>query len=121
LPTADVGVAEQTDPDPADASAIRECLSGKTNAKAQEACIPLIVNRCFKEVGNEWDITIRDCNRRGQEAWDRVLNDAYQTLHETLDARRFATLPDLQRAWIKAKEKRCNRFWRSFRASWRIR
>jgi uncharacterized protein YecT (DUF1311 family) len=110
-------VADPTDPDPADAGAIRECLTGKANAKAQEACIPLIVNRCFKEVGNEWDITIRDCNRRGQEAWDRILNDAYQALREKLDARRFAALRYLQRAWIKAKEKRCNRFWEEFRGT----
>jgi uncharacterized protein YecT (DUF1311 family) len=96
--TADGALAGPTDPDPADAGAIRECLTGKANAKAQETCIPLIVNRCFKEVGNDWDMTIRDCNRRGQEAWDRILNEAYQALREKLDARRFATLHDLQRA-----------------------
>jgi uncharacterized protein YecT (DUF1311 family) len=117
MATADVAVAGPTDPDPADAGAIRECLTGKTNTKAQETCIPLIVNRCFKEVGNDWDMTIRDCNRRGQEAWDRILNGAYQALREKLDARRFAALRDLQRAWIKAKEKRCNRFWEEFRGT----
>lgn len=115
--SAGIGVADPTDPDPADPGAIRECLSGKANAKAQEACIPLIVDRCFKEVGNEWDMTIRDCNRRGQEAWDRILNDAYQALREKLDARRFAALRDLQRAWIKAKDKKCNRFWQEFQGT----
>ncbi|MFL5096784.1 MAG: lysozyme inhibitor LprI family protein [Xanthobacteraceae bacterium] len=117
IAAADAAVAAPTDPDPADAAAIRECLSGKANVKAQEACVPLIVNRCFKEVGNEWDITIRDCNRRGQEAWDRILNEAYQHLRETLEARRFAALRDLQRAWIKAKDKRCNRFWEEFKGT----
>jgi uncharacterized protein YecT (DUF1311 family) len=117
IATAEVGIADPTDPDPADAAAIRECLSGKADAKAQETCIPLIVDRCFKEVGNEWDSTIRDCNRRGQEAWDRILNDGYRALREKLDARRFAALRDLQRAWIKAKEKRCNRFWKEFRGT----
>jgi uncharacterized protein YecT (DUF1311 family) len=117
IATADVAVAGPTDPDPADAGAIRECLTGKANAKAQETCIPLIVDRCFKEVGNDWDMTIRDCNRRGQEAWDRILNEAYQALREKLDARRFAALRDVQRAWIKAKEKRCNRFWEEFRGT----
>jgi hypothetical protein len=95
IAAADVGAAAPTDPDPADADAIRECLSGKADAKAQEMCIPLIVDRCFKEVGNEWDITIRDCNRRGQEAWDRILNEGYRALREKLDARRFAALRDL--------------------------
>ena len=117
LAIATAAAADPTDPDPADAGAIRQCLAGKANAKAQEACIPLIVNRCFKEVGNEWDITIRDCNRRGQEAWDRILNETYQHLRETLGARRFAALRDLQRAWIKAKDKRCNRFWEEFQGT----
>ena len=117
IAAASPAIAEPTDPDPADADAIRACLAGKVTRKAQETCIPLIVNRCFKEVGNEWDITIRDCNRRGQEAWDRILNDAYQGLRDRLDARRFAALRDSQRAWIKAKEKRCNRFWEEFQGT----
>jgi uncharacterized protein YecT (DUF1311 family) len=117
IATTGIGLAAPTDPDPADAGAIRECLGGKAGAKAQEACIPLIVDRCFKEVGNEWDMTVRDCNRRGQEAWDRILNEAYQALREKLNARRFAALRKLQRAWIKVKEKRCNRFWEEFRGT----
>lgn len=101
--------AEPTDPDPSDVAALRECAASKSAGKAQhEGCFKLIVKRCFKAVGNDYDMTVRDCHRREEAAWDIILNQEYRALGGKLGEAQKAKLRHQQRAWIRKKEKKCN-------------
>ncbi|MBI3854852.1 MAG: DUF1311 domain-containing protein [Planctomycetes bacterium] len=73
----------------------------------QKACLNTIAKRCFKAVGNGYDSTIRDCNRREEAAWDGILNARYKELGENLGAPQMKKLRDEQRAWIRKRDK-CN-------------
>ena len=94
----------------ADVAVIRACIEGKSERQA-EACIDTIAKACAKAEGNEYDSTIRDCRRREQQAWDVILNHTYRRLRGRLPTKEMIKLRDAQRAWLKARQRRCDRFY----------
>ena len=110
--------ADPADPDPADAAVLRECVAGKRADKAQHAaCFELIVKRCFKAVGNDYDSTVRDCHRREEAAWDIILNEEYRALGAKLATAQMASLRDQQRAWIRGKDRKCDAIYKKLQGS----
>ena len=108
--------ADPADPNPGDANVLRECLTFKAAAQ-QTTCVQVIAKRCTEEAGNEYDSTIRDCYRRGETAWDEILNAEYKTLGEKLSAAQKSKLREEQRAWIKKRDKTCNAIWDEFQGT----
>jgi len=110
--------ADPQDPDPGDAAALRQCVASKSMPKAQQSgCVSLIVKRCFAAVGNDYDSTVRDCNRREEAAWDVILNAEYNALREKLGEAQKTKLRDEQRAWIRKKDKTCNAIYEEFQGT----
>ena len=106
------------DPDPGDAPALRQCMAGKSGPKAQQdGCLFLIVKRCFVAAGNEYDYSVRDCNRREEAAWDVILNEEYNALRGKLTEPQKTRLRDQQRAWIRKKDKTCNAIYEEFQGT----
>lgn len=111
-------IASPDDHDPADAPALRECVRSKGGNKAGDrTCVEMIAKTCMAAVGNDYDSTVRDCNRRSEAAWDVILNAEYTALREKLPPGQFATLRDQQRAWIKAKDNKCNAIYTKFQGT----
>ncbi len=111
-------LAAPDDPDPGDAPALRECVKSKGGTKAGDAtCVEMIVKTCMTAFGNDHDSTVRDCNRRSEAAWDVILNAEYGALRDKLPAAQMAKLRDQQRAWIKAKDKKCNAIYKKFQGA----
>jgi uncharacterized protein YecT (DUF1311 family) len=110
--------ADPKDPDPGDAAALRQCIAGKGTPKAQrDGCVGLIVKRCFEAVGNDYDSTVRDCNRREEAAWDIILNEEYNALRGKLAEPKKTRLRDEQRAWIRKKDRTCNAIYEEFQGT----
>jgi len=91
----------------ADVATLRHCLAGKRPLQ-QESCIFMIANPCVGDEASKPPSEVEACHDREQRAWDLILNDAYQLLHDKLDADQAVKLRDMQRAWVTSRDRSCN-------------
>ena len=62
----------------------------------------------YQECSGGNTLEIVECVKEHEQAWDRRLNEAYQTLMNELPNKRRSTLRDAQRLWIKYRDANCD-------------
>jgi len=100
----------------ADVATLRQCLAGKRPPQ-QESCIFIIAKPCVGDEVSKPPSEVEACHDREQRAWDLILNDAYQLLHDKLDADQAAKLRDMQRAWVTSRDRSCNFLYEFFQGN----
>jgi len=100
----------------ADVATLRHCLAGKRPLQ-QESCIFIIANPCVGDETSKPPSEVEACHDREQRAWDLILNDAYQLLHDKLDADQAVKLRDMQRAWVASRDRSCNFLYEFFQGN----
>ena len=100
----------------ADVATLRHCLTGKRPLQ-QEGCIFIIAKPCVGDETSKPPSEVEACHEREQRAWDLILNDAYQLLHDKLDDDQAAKLRDMQRAWVASRDRSCNFLYEFFQGN----
>ena len=106
---------------PKDRAALASCLEAASAEKrAPETCIGSVQGLCLKGSDGGTTIGMKECGAREIAAWDERLNAAYRAALSGDIGKREAireggrkltgadVLRDAQRAWIVAREKKCD-------------
>lgn len=95
-------------PEPRDANAVVGCLTVELDRDGNGlACVGIVAEPCLRLPEAETNIGMQACYDRSLRAWDEALNRFYQALRERLSAAHGTRLRDAQRAWIAARDRRC--------------
>ncbi len=93
------------------AQRVFNCMSnnGLTTAGAEhpQGCIGMMSTPCIEGISIPGDAQMMDCLGQETEAWDKLLNDAYNEARQTRLTAEFNALRQRQRAWLKSREKQC--------------
>jgi uncharacterized protein YecT (DUF1311 family) len=108
---AEVSHAQTRQPTTNESAAIRDCATkNKDNLdQGERLCLfDLVAEPCIKKLSdNAGDAIAADCYQLEGAIWDRLLNDNYKSLLETLDADQTAKAQAMQRAWIAYRDTTC--------------
>jgi uncharacterized protein YecT (DUF1311 family) len=110
--------ARADDPPAKDVATIGDCLrkqaqkKGGSSQEADEAaCLMTVAKPCMG--GDEAAAIDRrkiECLDRERLVWDKIVNDSYKTMINTLDPDQQAKLREMQRSWIHTRDLTCA-FW----------
>jgi uncharacterized protein YecT (DUF1311 family) len=110
--------ARADDPPAKDVATIGDCLrkqaqnKGGSSQEADEAaCLMTVAKPCMG--GDEaaaFDRRKIECLDRERLVWDKIVNDSYKTMINTLDPDQQAKLREMQRSWIHTRDLTCA-FW----------
>lgn len=105
------GVAAAQDPwylqDPANARAkIDRCLEAKGLLDAH-SCVRIAADACASFDQNQNTAAWIRCSGAEADAWDAVLNEAYSSAMDKMDAGKQTALRKAQRAWVAYRDAAC--------------
>ena len=115
------GSAAQTrKPTVEEISAVRACVEKHENdldAAANKCAFKPVADPCMKKEGYS-NLGMADCFRIEHEIWDRLLNEAYKELRQSLDdGEQEKKLREMQRAWIAHRDATCEFYHHKIRGS----
>jgi uncharacterized protein YecT (DUF1311 family) len=100
-------------PNAADVEAITACMKSK-QGNDRAACAGVVASPCIGDEAAAADRQIIDCFAREQLVWDKMLNDAYASLHKALDDDQRVKLRDMQRSWLETRKRTCSFYYDYF-------
>ncbi len=103
-------------PDARDIKTIAVCLhtfdKAAASQEAYEACVSKIADPCM--TGDEGRDRKRvECFDRERRIWDKIVNDSYKTMMDSLEPEQQDKLKAMQLSWIHTRDLTCN-FWYDF-------
>lgn len=92
----------------ADMQIVANCLKAAgDNYGRATACIGQASAACQEDPNQQSTLGMSDCFRREDAVWDKRLNTAYGKLGGLFSAQSVRKLRDMQRAWIKWRDAKC--------------
>jgi uncharacterized protein YecT (DUF1311 family) len=87
------------------------CMTEKGLARAgaeyPQGCIGMMSMPCVDGLALAGDADMMDCVGAETEAWDKLLNDAYNEARQTRLTSEFNALRQRQRAWLRQRDRIC--------------
>jgi uncharacterized protein YecT (DUF1311 family) len=91
-----------------DQAGMEQCLNSATGRGARaEECLGFVQDPCMETDEGQSTAGSVACAAREHAFWDKLLNQSYQNLRDSLDDAGKSSLRDVQRQWLAWRQARC--------------
>lgn len=99
---------DEEKPTDAERAMVDTCLKAAETLRAERTrCIGAVSGPCLEDEKANSTVAMSGCHRREAAIWDDLLNTAFEELQKSLEPPAAAKLKDVQIAWIKWRDAKC--------------